>query len=163
MRRQPIWDRRDEDLNPKQRAKKASFLAAQSIARRDRVNLIDAIGDRGLDLAEVLRSTSSVKIVHGKIMPKKRDRIPRSLKFYEKGRLRHAEIANSDVASDIGKYWNAIGKLTETGKSQALRSLRRHRFKDINGRIHTFEKEPKIILKLEARKPKPESFTIYTD
>jgi len=83
------------------------------------------------------------------------------MKIYEKGKLIHVEIANSDVASDIGRYWNAIGKLTETGKSKALRSLHRQRFKDINGRIHTLEKDPRIILELENRKPMRESFTIY--
>jgi len=83
------------------------------------------------------------------------------MKIYEHGKLRHVEIADSKVRSDIGRYWNAIGKLTETGESKSLRTLHRHRFKDSHGHIHTLEKDPKTILELEARKPKPESFTIY--
>jgi hypothetical protein len=83
------------------------------------------------------------------------------MNFYEKGKLRHAEIANSDVASDIGRYWNAIGELTTTGKSKPLRSMKRLRFRDLKGHFHTLEKDPKIILELEVRRPKRELQEIY--
>ncbi len=116
---------------------------------------------RGINLKQVPRKTKAVKKHHGKLVPKVRDRISRQLRFYEKGKLRHADVANSDVASDIGKYWNAIGKLTETDKSTPLRSLARQRFKDAKGEYHTLEKDPNVILELEARRPKPEFFEIY--
>ncbi len=116
---------------------------------------------RGLDPRQVPTKTDAVKVVRGRLLPKVRDRIPRSLRFYEKGKLRHAEVANSLAASDIGRYWNAIRELTETGKSSALRRLRRQRFKDIDGRFHTLEKNPSGILRLEERRPKPEFFQIY--
>lgn len=61
----------------------------------------------------------------------------------------------------LAVYWSAIGKLTETGKSTALRKLRRQRFKAIDGKYHTLEKNPKTILELEKRRAKPEFFTIY--
>jgi hypothetical protein len=83
------------------------------------------------------------------------------MKIYEEGRLEHVEVANSDIASDIGLYWNAIADLTETGKSTTLRRLSRQRFRDLKGQWHRLEKDPKVILKLEARKPKPEQFEIY--
>jgi hypothetical protein len=83
------------------------------------------------------------------------------MKIYERGRLTHLEIANSEVASAIGRYWDAIADLTETGKTTSLRKLRRQRFRDIKGRIHRLEMNPKVILELETRKPKPEMFEIY--
>jgi hypothetical protein len=159
--RTPLWDRRDRDLSSKQRRKKAAFLEAQSLARRGKVSLDEALKQRKLHRTEALRNTSSVKIVHGKLVPKVSDKTPRSLRIYEKGKRSHVEVANSRVASDIGRYWNAVGILTETGNSKALRYLHRQRFKDIHGRIHTLEKDPKVILELEARKPKPESIPIY--
>ncbi len=98
---------------------------------------------------QVLRNTNAVKMHHGKLVPKTHDKIPRIMKAYEKGRLVHVEVASSEAASDIGRYWNAVAALTETGKSTALRRFPRMRFKDITGRFHTLERNPKVILELE--------------
>jgi len=157
----PLWDRRDRKLSPKHRAWKTKFLRAVSLARRSKANLDEFFRQEGIDPNQVLAKTSVVKRVKGRIVPKVRDTIPRSMRFYENGGLRHAEIANSEVASDIGHYWNVIGELTETGKSRPLRSLKRRRFKDLQGHFHTLEKDPKMILDLEARRPKRELHEIY--
>ncbi len=157
-----LWDRSDSQLTPAKRLEKAKSLRAISLVRRHKASsLVEAYKQQGLDPSRVLQMTNAVKMSHGKLLPKTHDEIPRSMKIYEKGRLVHVEVANSEVASDIGYYWNAIGQLTETGKSIALRTLRRRRFKDPKGDYHTLEKDPKIILELEARKPKPEMFEIY--
>ncbi len=156
-----IWDRRDRELSPNQQAHKVALLGALSSTRQGKMRFEEALKHNGLHPRQVAKKTDAVKIRNGKLVAKVRDRIPRSLKIYEKGKLVHVEVANSEVASDIGKYWSAIGKLSETGKSKALRSLHRQRFMDIHGRIHTLEKDAKIILELESRIPKRESFTIY--
>jgi hypothetical protein len=156
-----LWDRSDKELTSKQRGEKARYLHAESLARRHKANLEEALRHEGLNLSQTLRNTDAIKMRHGKLVPKVRDRIPRSMKVYEKGRLVHVEVANSKTASGIGAYWNAVVHLIEKRKSSAIRSLKRRRFKDINGHVHTLEKDPRIILELEARKPKPESFTIY--
>jgi hypothetical protein len=140
---------------------KAALLCALSLARRGKQGLEEALIHFGIDAREVTAKTNAVKRVKGRLVPKFRDRIPRSMRFYEKGKIRHAEIASSAVASDIGRYWSAVGKLTETGKSRPLRTLRRQRFKDLQGRFHTLEKNPKIILDLEARRPRRELQEIY--
>jgi hypothetical protein len=131
------------------------------MGRRAKVSLDEVLRQQGIDPNQILAKTSAVKRVKGRLVPKVRDKIPRSMRFYERGKLRHAEIAGSEVASDIGHYWNAIGRLTETGKSRPLRTLRRERFKDLKGHFHTLEKNPKIILDLEARRPKRELHEIY--
>jgi hypothetical protein len=156
-----LWDRRDTELTARQRAQKARFLRAQSLARRNKAALEEALRHEGLNLSETLRNTDAIKMRHGELVPKVRDRIPRSLKIYEKGKLVPVEVANSEVASDIGRYWDAIADLTEKGTSTTLSGLPRKRFKDISGRFHTLERDPKVILELEARKPKPEMFEIY--
>ncbi len=156
-----MWDRPDRQLTPKQRTDKAKFLHAESLARRRKVGLEEVLRREGLNLSQTLRNTDAIKRRHGELVPKVRDRIPRSLKVYEKGKLVHVEVANSEASSDIGRYWDAIADLTEKGKSSALRRLRRQRFKDIDGRFHTLEKDPRTILDLELRKPKPETFEIY--
>ncbi len=156
-----LWDRRDRELSPKQQAWKAELLRAVSLARRAKLSLDEFLRQERIDPNQVLAKTNAVKRVKGRLDPKVRDKIPRSLWFYENGKLCHAEIANSEVASDIGRYWNAVGKLTETGKSRPLRSVKRRRFKDLQGHFHTLEKDPKIVLDLEARRPKRELHEIY--
>jgi hypothetical protein len=132
------------------------------VARSGKEDLANALSRLGIDPKQALTKTNAVRKVRQRLVPNLRDKIPRSLRFYEKGKLRHAEIANSEVASDIGRYWNAVGRLAERqGKSAALRRLRRKRFKDMDGAFHTLEKDPKVILKLEARRPVPELFEIY--
>ena len=159
--RVPIWSRPDRALTPRQRLQKASFLRALSVARSGKEDLANALSRLGIDPKQALTKTNAVRKVKQRLVPKLRDKIPRSLRFYEKGKLVHAEIANSEVSSDIGHYWNAIRELVETGKSKALRSLPRQRFKALDGCFHALEKNPKIVLELEARKPKPETFEIY--
>jgi len=156
------WSRHDRDLTPRQRLQKAEFLHSLSSARRGKRSLEEALSRQGINPEQISKNTDAVKMVKGILVPKVRDRIPRSMRFYEKGKLVHAEIANSEVASDIGHYWNAIRELVETGKSKTLRSLPRQRFKALDGCFHALEKNPKIILELEARKPKFETFEIYT-
>jgi len=156
-----LWDRRDSKLTPAQRAQKAKFLHILSLARATKTDLDEALRHLGFHPAQVLRRTRSVRMRKGKLVPKAHDRIPRSMKIYENGELVHVEVANSATASDIGRYWNAVGDLTETGKSRALRRFSRQRIKDIDGQWHRLEKDPKAILGLEERKPKPEQFEIY--
>jgi len=156
-----LWDRRDRELSPKQRARKAKLLRTVSLARRGEASLDEFFRQAAIDPRQIASKTSVVKRLKGRLVPKVRDKIPRSMNFYEKGKLRHAEIANSDVASDIGRYWNAIGELTTTGKSKPLRSMKRLRFRDLKGHFHTLEKDPKIILELEVRRPKRELQEIY--
>lgn len=161
-RRFLLWDRRDSQLRPKQRLEKAKALRALSLTRRRRLgSLTEAFKQQRLDPSQALNKTTAVMTKHGQLVPKARDRIPRTMKIYERGRLTHLEIANSEVASAIGRYWDAIADLTETGKTTSLRKLRRQRFRDIKGRIHRLEMNPKVILELETRKPKPEMFEIY--
>jgi hypothetical protein len=157
----PLWDRRDSKLAPSQRAQKAEFLSALSLARAEKRDLQDYLKRKRLSTSDVLKKTSAVKMRHGRLVPKAHDCIPRSMKIYENRKLVLVEVANSNIASDIGRYWNAVGKLTEKGKSRDLRKLRRRKFRDIQSHYHTFERDPKVILQLEARKPKPEQFEIY--
>jgi len=160
-RKRLAWSKRDAGLTPRQRLQKAKFLRALSLARTGKEDLASALSRLGIDPKQALTRTNAVRKVRQRLVPKLRDKIPRSLRFYEKGKLVHAVIANSEVASDIGRYWNAVAKLTETSKSTALRRLRRKRFKDMDGTVHTLEKDPKVILRLEERRPVPEIFPIY--
>lgn len=157
----PVWERTPQQLTPKLRRIREKSLEALSLVRRDKLTLQEASHRVGLDPQTIINSTNAFRKVHGRLKAKAFDKITRIMKIYEKGKLSHVEVANSNVASDIGLYWNAIAELTETGRSRALRSLHRRRFRDSTGCYHTLEKDPKIILELEARKPKRETFEIY--
>jgi ribosomal protein L21E len=157
-----MWDRRDSHLKPAQRLEKQKGLRALSLVRTGKVSdLAEAFKQQGLDPLKAFRKTTAVNLRRGKLAPKTSDKIPRSMKIYEEGKLVHVEVASSETASSIGHYWNTIGDLIETGKSSSLRKFQQRKFKDIRGHYHTFERNPKVILKLEERKPKPEVFEIY--
>jgi len=80
---------------------------------------------------------------------------------YEKGRKVIVEVADSRTASLIGEYHNRVKQFLETGRSSFLRELRRKRFKDISGRVHTLETRPRAVFRIKAREAKPEFFEIY--
>jgi hypothetical protein len=80
---------------------------------------------------------------------------------YEKGRKVIVEVADSRIASLIGEYHNRVKQFLETGKTSFLRELPRKRFKDIKGRVHTLETDPKGVFAIKQREPTPEFFEIY--
>jgi hypothetical protein len=79
----------------------------------------------------------------------------------EKGRKRIVEVADSRVTSLIGEYHNRVKQFLDTGKSSFLRELPKKRFKDIKGRFHNLETNPKLVMRIAAREPTPEFFEIY--
>jgi hypothetical protein len=81
--------------------------------------------------------------------------------IYEKGHKVFVEVADSRIASLIGEYHNRVKQFLDTSKSSFLRELPRNEFKDINGRVHTLETDPKLVSAIKQREPTPEFFEIY--
>jgi hypothetical protein len=81
--------------------------------------------------------------------------------IYEKGRKIIVEVTDSRIASLIGEYHNRVKQFLDTGRSSFLRDIPKKRFKDSEGRTHTLETRPKVILEIKAREPTPEFRIIY--
>jgi hypothetical protein len=157
----PIWRRTWNQLTPEQRRIQEKSLEALSLVRREKLSLWKASEQVGLHPGTVRRNTSAFRKVRLRWNAKPLDRIPRVMVTYEKGRKSIVEIANSRTASLIGEYHNRVRQFLDTGKSSFLRELPRKRFKDIKGRTHTLETNPKAVLAVEARDPLPEFREIY--
>jgi len=136
-------------------------LEALSLVRREKLSLREAAKRVGLEPQTVIQNTNAFRKVHGRWRAKSFDRIPRTMIIYEKGRKIIVEIADSRTASLIGEYHNRVKQFLETGKSSFLRELPRKRFRDIKGKTHTLETNPKAIYRIKAREPTPEYFEIY--
>ena len=157
----PIWRRSSRRLTPRQRMLLEKSLRALSLVRREKLSLAEASKRVGLQPEIVISNTNAFCKKRGGWVAKKFDRIPRTMIIYEEGRKIPIEFVNSRTASLIGLYHNLVKEFLGTGKSSILLKLPRRRFKDIKGRIHILETDPRAILAIRAREPKPESFLIY--
>ena len=157
----PIWRRPSKQLTPEQRLIRAKSLEALSLVRREKLSLREAAKRVGLGSETVRVNTSAFRKVHGRWKAKPFDRIPRSMLIYERGRKVIVEVADSRIASLIGEYHNRVRQFLDTGKSSFLKELPRRRFKDIKGRTHRLETNPKAVFAIKEREPTPEFFEIY--
>jgi hypothetical protein len=160
-RKKAIWKLTNETLTPKQRLARKKSLEALSLVRREKRSLPTAAKQIGLTQETIIRNTNAFRKVRGRWKAKSIDHIPRVMTIYEKGRKRIVEVANSRTASLIGEYHNRVKHFLDTSKSSFLRELPKKRFKDKAGRIHVLETDPRAILTIKAREPKPEFFEIY--
>jgi predicted DNA-binding protein (UPF0251 family) len=157
----PICKRTHQQLTPMQRRIREKSLEALSLVRRERLSLRETTRHVGLDSETIRNNTNAFRKIHGRWRAKPFDRIPRTMVIYEKGRKVIVEIADSRTASLIGEYHNRVKQFLETGRSSFLRKLPRKRFRDIKGKTHTLETDPKAIFRIKSREPTPEFFEIY--
>ena len=157
----PIWKKRCKKLTPQQKEIRYKSLEALSLVRREKLSLRKAAKEVRLDPRTVKENTNAFHKVHGRWKAKLRDRIPREILIYEKGHKIMVEIADSRIASLIGKYHNLIKEFLVTGNSSLLLKLPKKQFRDIHGKLHTLETDPKTIFRIKEREPKPEYFQIY--
>lgn len=161
-RRKPrlIWTLPNERLTPRQRLARKKSLEALALVRREKFNLNEAAKRVGLSPETVRQNTNAFRKVRGRWIAKPVDHIPRVMIIYEKSQKKIVEVTDSRVASLIGEYHNRVKQFLETGKSSFLRELSKKQVKE-HGRIHILETNPKEVLGIKAREPKPEFFEIY--
>lgn len=157
----PVWKRINRQLTPTERSLREKSLKALALVRREKLNLRDAAEQVGLEPETVIGNTNAFRKIRGEWTPTTFDHIARPMVIYEKGRKIIVEIADSRIASSIGEYFNVVKKFLNTGQSEFLREVPRKRFKDLQGKYHTLEMDPRAILAIKAREPKPEFFEIY--
>jgi len=158
----PIWKRRWKQLTTVQRRVREKSLEALSIVRREKLSLREAAKRVGLESITVDRNTHALRRTRGRLRVKSLDRIPRPpLLIYEGGRKVFVEVSDSRTASLIGKYHNQVKQFLVTGRSEFLSELPTIHFRDIDGRPHTLETNPKAVLALKQRESTPEFFEIY--
>jgi hypothetical protein len=97
----------------------------------------------------------------GRWKAKPQDKIERGLVIYERGRIRHIIVKNSDEATVIGQYFNDIKKVLETGDLTLLSKYKKHPITDAKGRKHKLELRLEAIKEIELAREDVEMADIY--
>jgi hypothetical protein len=108
--------------------------------RSDRVSLREASREFDLDPSVLTRLGKSAlrKRKNGKYLAKPADKLLRILVIPTPEGTREVAIGNSEQASLLGQYWDAVQRYLQTGDDSALRKFKGKKITDASGKRHPF-------------------------
>ena len=139
-------------LTPNQKASRKLALKVLSTMRQGK-SLRYSANQFGIDIntaTKHLRSALTKK--KGKWIAKKLDRIQRSMLISTKGAQKTIVVANSNDASLIGQYHNAVKKFLRTGDESLLKPFKGKKVKDVKGKKYELETDPQNLFDIEEAK-----------
>lgn len=148
-------------LSPNQKFVRERSLEVLSIARKSKQSLSKIAKNHDISLKTVIKNTNAFRKVNRRWIPKKTDKIPRSMIINENGKRISIEINDSRYASVIGKYHNAVKEFLNTGNKKKLSEFSKITIKDSNKNEHFFETNPKKIIQIEERVEEREFVDVY--
>jgi len=157
----PIYRQSWKNLKPEQKEIRVRSLEVLSEIRSTKKSLTKIARQKGISPKTVLHNTHAFKKVNRRWVPKKFDKIPRSMIINENGKKVSIEINDSRHASTIGKYHNAVKEFLNTGNKKNLSRFSKKKIKDSNGKTHSFETKPKKIISIEEKVEEPEFMDVY--
>lgn len=159
----PVYKKSWNTLTPKEKPLRERSLEILGIARKSKQSLSKIAKKHHTTANTVIKNTNAFKKINNRWIPKKFDKISRSMIINENGKEKSIEINNSKTASIIGKYHNAVKQFLNTGDKKFLSEFRNKTIKDSNGKIHKFETSPKKIIEINEKIEEPEFYEIYGD
>jgi len=159
--RTKIFKKSWKELTPKQKATREKALAVLVQSRRTGKSPAKIAKQTGIPFRIVQTHTNAFKKVDGKWIPKKFDKIPRSMLISENGKLRSITISDSRHAKTIGRYHNAVKQYLNSGDVSKLKKFSKRKIKDADGNIHFFETDPKTVEEINERIEEIEFFEVY--
>lgn len=153
------WD----TLTPREKALLVKVLEVKRLMIQDS-SLNYASRSVGVD-------SRTVKVWLGKYLIKKngrwkaeiRDRIPRGLVIYEKGTRKRIIVNDSDVAAVVGKYFNDIKRVLESGDVSFLDKYKKLAITDAEGKRHKLECQLDKLKQIEFSREDLEFSDVYAD
>jgi hypothetical protein len=115
----------------------------------------------GISFRTVQNHTNAFKKVHDRLVPKRFDKIPRTMLISENGKSISIEVSDSRHARTIGKYHNAVKQYLNTGNIKPLKKFSKKQIRDSSGKLHSFETDPKLVLEINERIEEIEFFRVY--
>lgn len=161
LKAKPLYKRDWSSLSPKNKADRVKTLKVLSKARNEKLSLTQITRNEHTAIKSVIKNTNAFKKVNGKWIPKKYDRISRSLIIYENGAEKPIVVKDSRYATAIGKYHNTVKQFLETGDSNVLKPFKNKKIKDAQGNAHILETDPDELMKIIEAQEEPEFFEIY--
>lgn len=149
-------------LTPREKYLRDRSLEVLSEARRTGKSLTRIAREYGISSDAVMLNTDAFKKKNGRWIPKKYDRISRTMKINENGRESSIEIADSRTASLMGRYHSAVGQFLGSGNRQLLAPFKKRRIKDVQGRYHILETDPEALREINERIEEPEYYEVYS-
>lgn len=157
----PIYKCRWNVLTPKQKFLRKISLDVLSQSRQSKKSLSKLAKENGISLKAVINNTNAFRKIKGRWIPKKYDKITRSMIINENGKEVSIEINDSRKAALIGKYHNAVKQFLSIGDDSKLSKFQNKRIKDIDGKWHSFETETKKIIEINEKIEEPEFYEVY--
>ncbi len=156
-----IYKKHWNELTPKQKSLRVKSLAVLTQSRRTKKLPSTIARNNHISLNTVIHHTNGFKKVNGKWTAKKYDHTPRSMIISENGKMQSIEVSDSRHAKTIGRYHNAVKFYLDTGDKSKLKKFSKRKIKDLDGNIHSFETDPKIILEINEKIEEIEFFEVY--
>ena len=160
--KRPLYRRRWSNLSPQQKLLRERSLSVLSEARKSRKSLTKLATQHFISPKTVLNHTNAFRKKGRRWTAKRLDRIPRVMKINEKGREVSIEINDSRTASLIGRYHNAVKQFLNTGNRKKLRKFKNKKVKDVQGKLHLLETNPKSLIQINERIEEPEFYQVYS-
>jgi AraC-like DNA-binding protein len=132
-------------LTPKERLARRRALEVLSEARRGNGSLSKLARARGMSPRTVRRASGAFRKVGGRWVPTRSDRVERWLRSYEHGSRVEVLVRDSQTASLLSRYSNAVGHYLDTGDPSGLDEFEGKTYQDAHGTFHTFETDPAAI------------------
>jgi hypothetical protein len=146
-------------LSATQQARRADALEVLGLMRREDLSLSKAVHKYRLETPDSRITPRSVtKYVRtalykkkgkprGPWIPKKSDRLLRLVQFPVRGETQLIETRDSRIASQIGRYWNAVKHYLNTGETSALKEFRGKEIR-VGKNVYKFVTGPKALERL---------------
>ena len=148
-------------LTPRQKSTRTKALAVLVQSRRTKKSLSVIAKEHGSSFKTVQNNTNAFKKVNGKWIPKRFDKVSRSMLISEKGKLRSVEVSDSKHAKTIGRYHNAVKFYLDTGDSTKLKKFSKRKIRDSDGKLHSFETRLKVVEEINESIEEIEFFEVY--
>jgi hypothetical protein len=145
----PLKEKRERALAVLRKMRQGSMLTA-------------AAKEIGIDPRTVTRHLGGALVKRtGKYRARPADKISRSMVIYSQGRQLAIAFADSQTASTIGQYLNAVRQYLNTGDKSALKPFENVAVIDSDGVGYTLETSIRSIKAIELAKEDAEFYSIY--
>ena len=160
MRKVQQYRKSWRQLDPEEKELRERSLDVLSESRRTKKSLTKIAKQNKISPRTVLRHTNGFKKIKNRWIPKRFDKISRSMIINENGKKISIDINDSRHASTISKYNNAVQALKK-GNRRKIKEFSKMKIKDSNKNIHSFETDPDVLIRIEERVKEPEFVDVY--
>src|SRR5437899_11346749 len=125
----PIYRRSESSLTKKQKLLRERSLVVLSQSRKTGKSPTRIARQIGISFRTVQNHTHAFKKVNAKLIPKKFDKIQRTMLTAENGKLRSITVSDSRHARTIEMYHNAVKQYLNTSNTSKLKKFTKKRIR----------------------------------